>query len=75
MSKALTPLTRNDERDISSVAERLIPRAQTSRFPSYFRNFSIFNLFLVFFVNARSTQRPDGEKQEFPLITAIMAIV
>jgi len=75
MSKALTLVKQNDERDIRSAADRLIARAQDPRFASYFGNFGIFNPFLMFFFNVRATKRHFGERREFPLITAIMAIV
>ena len=75
MSKALTPVNQNGEREIDSIAGRLSTRARQVRFPSYFGNFGIFKLFLMFRVEARVSKRPPGKKHEFPLITAFMAIV
>ena len=75
MSKALTSVKQNDERDVHSAADRLITRARNPHFASYFGNFGIFNPFLVLFGNVRATKRHFGERREFPLITAIMAIV
>ncbi len=75
MSKALTPVKQNDERHIRSAADRLITRAQNPHFASYFRNFGIFSPLLLLFINVRFTQRHFGGRREFPLLTAIMAIV
>ena len=75
MSKALTPVNQNDERDIGSVAERLIACRKDARFPSYFGNFGIFNRLLMLRVAVRLLKGRLGKRNEFPLITAFMAIV
>ncbi len=75
MSKALTPVNQNDERDIGPVAARLIPCTESVRFPSYFGNFGIFKPLLMLRVVARLLKERLGKKNEFPLITAFMAIV
>jgi hypothetical protein len=75
MSKALTAVKQNHERDIRSVADRLIARAQSRHFPSYFGNFGFLNRILMLCVEAHPAQRRSRKKREFPLITAFMAIV
>ena len=75
MSKALTSVKQNDERDVRSAADRLITRARNPHFASYFGNFGIFNPLLMLFGKVRSPQRHFGGRREFPLLTAIMAIV
>jgi hypothetical protein len=75
MSKALTLVNRNDERDVDPVAERLAVGSRKARFPSYFGNFGIFNRLLMLRAAARLSKRRPGKEQEFPLITAFMAIV
>ena len=75
MSKTLTPVNQNDERDIGPVAARLIPCTESARFPSYFGNFGIFKRLLMLRVGAHLLKERLGKKNEFPLITAFMAIV
>jgi hypothetical protein len=75
MSKALTPVNQNNDREIESIAERFTARAKNEHFPSYFGNFSIFNPFLMLRAEPRQSKRRLGKEREFPLITAFMAIV
>ena len=75
MSKALTARSRKFQGDVDVRAEQLVEPGQDPYFPSYFGNFGIFTPLLMLFVEARPTKRHLGEKREFPLITAIMAIV
>ena len=75
MSKALTPVNQNDERDIGPFAARLILCTESARFPSYFGNFGIFKRLLMLRVGAHLLKERLGKKNEFPLITAFMAIV
>ena len=75
MSKALTPVNQNDQPVSASVADRVIANAQSVGFPSYFGNFGSFNRLLILRASARLFGRSRGNKKEFPLITAFMAIV
>jgi hypothetical protein len=75
MTKALTPVNQNNDREIDPIAERFTARERNTHFPSYFGNFGIFNPFLMLCAEARLLKRPFGKKQQFPLITAFMAIV
>ena len=75
MSKALTAVNRKFQGDPDVRTSELIVAEHIAQFPSYFGNFGIFSLLLMLFPDARSTKRRLGEKREFPLITAIMAIV
>jgi hypothetical protein len=75
MSKALTARDRKFQGVPNVRAQQLIAAEQNAHFPSYFDNFSNFNSLLMLFPGARSRKRHLGEKREFALITAIMAIV
>ena len=75
MSKALTPLNQNDKGEIGCIAERFSARAQCADSPSYFGNFGIFNPFLMVCAEARHSKAHLGQKREFPVLTAFMAIV
>ncbi|HST31243.1 MAG TPA: hypothetical protein VLK27_10450 [Chthoniobacterales bacterium] len=75
MSKALTPVNQNYDREIDLIAERLIARERNAHSPSYFGNFGIFNPFSMLCVGARLSMQRLGNKPEFTRITAFMAIV
>jgi hypothetical protein len=75
MSKALTPVNQNNAREIELIAERFIAGERDEHFPSYFGNFGIFNPFLMLRAEPRQLKRRLGNKRQFPLITAFMAIV
>jgi hypothetical protein len=75
MSKALTAGNRKFQGVVDDRAEQLIDFDRSERFPSYFGNLGNFFVVLMHCVNARLTTRHCRAKREFPLITAIMAIV
>jgi len=75
MSKPLTLLNREDKGDVDPGSRDFFAETPSARFPSYFGDFDIFNLFLLLRAGAQLSQRRTGSKREFPLITAFMAIV
>jgi hypothetical protein len=75
MTKALTPVNQNNDREIDPIAERFIARESDAHFPSYFGNFGISNPFLMLRAEPRQPKRRLGKEREFPLITAFVAIV
>jgi hypothetical protein len=75
MSKALTPVNQNGEREIDSIAEQFSARPRQVRFPSYFGNFGIFSRLLSLRTPPSLIRRRRRKKPEFPHITAFMAIV
>jgi hypothetical protein len=75
MTKALTPVNQNSEGELDPVSHRDIGGMPTADFPSYFGNFGIFKLFLMFRGETRLSKGRLGKKHQFPLITAFMAIV
>jgi hypothetical protein len=75
MSKALTTTHQNRKGETNLVVDRSDASARNPDFPSYFGNFGIFKLLLMFLGEAQPSKRHLGEKRELPLITAFMAIV
>ena len=75
MSKALTPVNQNSEGGLDPVSHREIVGMRAADFPSYFGNFGIFKPFLMFRGETRVSKHRLGKKNQFPLITAFMAIV
>jgi hypothetical protein len=75
MSKPLTLLNREDKGDIDPGSQSVIARKVSAAFPSYFTDFYVFSRFLVLRMNVAFRKRFVCSEPNFPLATAIMAIV
>jgi hypothetical protein len=75
MSKALTSQRRKFKGDVDLTPHRISDWKLNGHFPSYFGNFGIFNGPLSLRTLMWLVKRRLCRKHEFPLITAIMAIV